>query len=116
MELKDKIVVVTGAANGIGRAMAIRFAKENAKAVICADLDESGDSKKVTETANLLKNEIRENRLQGLKFLKEMHEAYPEVTVGIETKDAIRSVLNHERNTIKKLRKAGSLEADESDR
>ena len=42
MELKDKIVVVTGAANGIGRAMAFRFAKENAKAVICADLDENG--------------------------------------------------------------------------
>jgi hypothetical protein len=81
-----------------------------------SDLDESGDPKKLTETANLLKNEIRENRLHGLNFLKEMHEAYPEVTVGIETKDAIRSVLNHERNTIKKLRKAGSLEADESDR
>ena len=42
MELENKIVVVTGAANGIGRAMAIRFAKENAKAVICADLDENG--------------------------------------------------------------------------
>ena len=81
-----------------------------------SDLDESGDPKKVSETANLLKNEIRENRLLGLNFLKEMHEAYPEVTVGIETKDAIRSVLNHERNTIKKLRKAGSLEADESGR
>jgi NhaP-type Na+/H+ or K+/H+ antiporter len=81
-----------------------------------SDLDESGDPKKVIQTANLLKNEIRENRLHGLNFLKEMHEAYPEVTVGIETKDAIRSVLNHERNTIKKLRKAGSLEADESDR
>ena len=47
MELENKIVVVTGAANGIGRAMAIRFAKENAKAVICADLDENG----VCETA-----------------------------------------------------------------
>ena len=81
-----------------------------------SDLDESGDPKKVAETSNLLKNEIRENRLRGLNFLKGMHEAYPEVTVGIETKDAIRSVLNHERNTIKKLRKAGSLEADESDR
>ncbi len=81
-----------------------------------ADLDESGDSKKVAETANLLKNEIRQNRLRGLNFLRDMHEEYPEVTVGIETKDAIRSVLNHERNTIKKLRKAGSLEADESDR
>ncbi|MFP6886563.1 MAG: cation:proton antiporter, partial [Opitutales bacterium] len=81
-----------------------------------ADLDESGDPKKVAEATNLIKNEIRQNRLRGLNFLRDMHEEYPEVTVGIETKDAIRSVLNHERNTIKKLRKAGSLEADEAER
>jgi NAD(P)-dependent dehydrogenase (short-subunit alcohol dehydrogenase family) len=30
MELKDKIIVVTGAASGIGRAMAIRFKAEGA--------------------------------------------------------------------------------------
>ena len=42
MELKDKIVVVTGAASGIGKGLAIRFAAEGAKAVICADLDIAG--------------------------------------------------------------------------
>lgn len=42
MELKDKIIVVTGAASGIGKAMAIRFAAEGAKAVVCADLDLDG--------------------------------------------------------------------------
>lgn len=42
MELKDKIIVVTGAASGIGRSMAIRFAAEGAKAVICADLNLEG--------------------------------------------------------------------------
>ena len=36
--------------------------------------------------------------------------------MGIETKDAIRSVLNHERNTIKKLKSDGMLEADEASR
>ncbi|MFC3616539.1 SDR family oxidoreductase [Lutimaribacter marinistellae] len=38
MELKDKIVVITGAAGGIGRGMAERFASEGAR-VVCADLD-----------------------------------------------------------------------------
>ncbi len=42
MELKDKIVVVTGAASGIGRAMAIRFAAEGAKKVVCADMNIAG--------------------------------------------------------------------------
>jgi len=42
MDLKDKIVVVTGAASGIGRALAQRFAAEGAKAVVCADRDEAG--------------------------------------------------------------------------
>ena len=44
-----------------------------------------------------------------------MHENFPEATVGIETKDAIRSVLNHERNT-KNLKSEGMLEADEAGR
>jgi len=39
MQLKDRIIVVTGAASGIGRAMALRFHNEGAKAVICADIN-----------------------------------------------------------------------------
>ncbi len=42
MNLKDKIVVVTGAATGIGRALAVRFAAEGAAKVICADIDIAG--------------------------------------------------------------------------
>jgi NAD(P)-dependent dehydrogenase (short-subunit alcohol dehydrogenase family) len=42
MELQDKIVVVTGAASGIGRALAQRFAAEGARRVVCVDLDEPG--------------------------------------------------------------------------
>jgi NAD(P)-dependent dehydrogenase (short-subunit alcohol dehydrogenase family) len=42
MELKDKVVVITGAASGIGRALAVRFAAEGPKAIVCADRDEAG--------------------------------------------------------------------------
>ncbi|MEQ1703540.1 MAG: SDR family oxidoreductase [Ilumatobacteraceae bacterium] len=42
MELLDKVVVVTGAASGIGAACARRFAVESARRVVCADLDEGG--------------------------------------------------------------------------
>jgi NAD(P)-dependent dehydrogenase (short-subunit alcohol dehydrogenase family) len=50
MELKDKIIVITGAASGIGRALAVRFAAEGAKAIVCADRDEPG----ATATAEMV--------------------------------------------------------------
>lgn len=39
MDLKDKIVVVTGGGGGIGRALAQRFKQEGAQALVVADLD-----------------------------------------------------------------------------
>ncbi|MEP1198368.1 SDR family oxidoreductase [Tateyamaria sp.] len=41
MELKDKTIVVTGAANGIGRALCTTFAAQGAKAIVCVDRDAS---------------------------------------------------------------------------
>ena len=42
MELKDRIVVVTGGASGIGRALARRFASEGARHVVVVDIDGDG--------------------------------------------------------------------------
>jgi len=50
MRLEDKIAVVTGGAHGIGRALAIRFKEEGARAVVVVDQDVAG--------AEALANEI----------------------------------------------------------
>ncbi|NNC73045.1 MAG: SDR family oxidoreductase [Sphingomonadaceae bacterium] len=42
MKIKDKITVVTGAASGIGKALAHRFRAEGAKLVVCSDLNAEG--------------------------------------------------------------------------
>ena len=42
MELEGKVVVVTGAASGIGRALAVRFHAEGAQQVVAVDIAEEG--------------------------------------------------------------------------
>ena len=49
MDIVDKLVVVTGAGSGIGRALAHQFATEGARLVVCADLD--GDAAQKTASA-----------------------------------------------------------------
>jgi NAD(P)-dependent dehydrogenase (short-subunit alcohol dehydrogenase family) len=42
MQVQDKVVVVTGAASGIGRGLARRFADDGARVVVVADFDATG--------------------------------------------------------------------------
>ncbi|MFO7569503.1 MAG: SDR family oxidoreductase [Smithellaceae bacterium] len=50
MDVKNKVVIVTGAASGIGRALCQRFAAEGAKSIIAADVNEAGAKAVAAET------------------------------------------------------------------
>ena len=50
MEMKDKVCIITGAASGIGKEIAARFAREGGKVVI-ADLEKCGAERVAAEIA-----------------------------------------------------------------
>jgi NAD(P)-dependent dehydrogenase (short-subunit alcohol dehydrogenase family) len=49
MQIQGKVAIVTGGANGIGRALCLRFAKEGARFVAVSDVDEANGVKVVKE-------------------------------------------------------------------
>jgi len=51
MNVRDKVVVVTGGANGIGRAMCRRFAAEGARVVVVADIEHEAARRVAVEVA-----------------------------------------------------------------
>ncbi|MFX0137952.1 MAG: SDR family NAD(P)-dependent oxidoreductase, partial [Candidatus Hodarchaeota archaeon] len=59
MKLKNKIVLLTGAASGIGRSTAILFAKEGAIQIL-ADINQEGGE----ETIKLIKKEVPDAKVE----------------------------------------------------
>lgn len=53
MDIKDKTIVVTGAASGIGRALVRRFAAEGARSVVSVDLNTEGAAATAAEVGGL---------------------------------------------------------------
>lgn len=64
MRLKDKVSIITGSSSGIGQAIAVRFAKEDARVVI-ADIDEDGAKNTLSQVPNagtFIKTDVREEQ------------------------------------------------------
>lgn len=66
MRLKDKVALITGAASGIGKEIAVKFAQEGAKVVI-ADIDEN----KAKATADEIQNDKYEALAVGIDVTNE---------------------------------------------
>lgn len=55
MDIKDRCIVVTGAANGIGKGLAEKFASLGASHVVCADIDIEGAERIAADIGGIAK-------------------------------------------------------------
>lgn len=53
MNLKDRVIIVTGGGRGIGRALCVRFAKEGPRGIVVADRDEAAAKAVAAELGGL---------------------------------------------------------------
>lgn len=70
MRVEDQLIVVTGAASGIGRALAFRFAREGAARIVVADQDGEGAARVAAEIGDAAVaarvDVAREDEVRGL--------------------------------------------------
>jgi len=71
MQIQGRVVIVTGGANGIGRALCLRFAREGAKAIVVADIDAQGSKRVADEIQGVaaVADMSKEADVQGLVAL-----------------------------------------------
>lgn len=74
------------------------------------------ETNKQTELLTVLEDELNENRITGLTFIRNLKDTYPDVCKAIETQQASRLLLNQQQEMVEKLRKQGRLEPDEVER
>lgn len=63
---------------------------------------------------SLLEDEVNENIIEGQTFLRNLKKNLPEIYYAIATRQAMRSVLNHQLQTVDRLCRNGQLTASDS--
>src|SRR5436309_1681169 len=76
MNLKDKVIVVTGGANGIGRALCARFASEGARGVVVADVDGDGARSVASEIGGLAVPTDVRHEIEIVRLVTDATKAY----------------------------------------
>ena len=95
MRMKDKVVLVTGGAAGIGKATAVRFAEEGAKVVIC-DVNETVGQETVKllgEDAAFYKVNVADHE-EVKKWIEEVVARYGRVDVIVNNAGILRDELD----------------------
>lgn len=91
MKMKDKVVLVTGGAAGIGKATALRFAEEGARVVIC-DVNEASGRETVTllgTDASFHKVDVT-SRADVQKWIEDVAERYGRIDVLVNNAGILR--------------------------
>ncbi|GAB4283768.1 MAG: hypothetical protein Kow0068_08710 [Marinilabiliales bacterium] len=74
------------------------------------------NDKEGNENLSLIENEINENKIEGLTFIRNIRKTYPEIYDAISTRHAIRSLLNYELKTVERLHKNGRIDSGEAEK
>ena len=72
MEMQGKVVVVTGAGSGIGRALAQRIAENGAEFVICTDMNADNAAREIR--LNKLEKDLSDSNDTNLDLLTELRD------------------------------------------
>jgi NAD(P)-dependent dehydrogenase (short-subunit alcohol dehydrogenase family) len=79
MKLQDKVVIVTGGANGIGRALCERFAAEGARGVVVSDIDLDAASQVASEIGGLAVKTDVANEADIIALVAQTNEVFGQI-------------------------------------